>query len=200
MLCARCRAAIRVLRGPSCGRCGAPTAWPVARCRECGGRRIAFTSARAAVSYEGPTRRLVHAWKERGLRRAAPLAADLVSLQIEPSPADLITYIPPDRDRQLRRGVHPAEQLAAELAARWGLDQARLLDRVRARPRQAELSRSERARNVRGAFAARRRAPETVILVDDVYTTGATSSSAAAILKSAGARTVHVVTFARTVR
>ena len=74
-LCASCRETLPRLEPPLCDRCGAPTAWPVARCRECSGRRLAFASARAAVAYDDDIRRLVRAWKERGLRRLAAEAA-----------------------------------------------------------------------------------------------------------------------------
>jgi predicted amidophosphoribosyltransferase len=115
--------------------------------------------------------------------------------------ADVITHIPPDGDRSLRRGHHPPARLARELAAAWGLDEASLLRRVRHVSRQTGLSRIERRRNVRGAFAAAAgRVPAVVVLVDDVYTTGATVGAAATALRAAGARTVHVVTFARAVR
>src|SRR5581483_11954223 len=99
------------------------------------------------------------------------------------------------------RGAHPAEQLERALAARWELELAPLLTRrsQATRKRQAALSRELRARNVRGAFTARD-APASVVLVDDVYTTGATVSAAAAALRRAGATRVEVVTFARTVR
>jgi len=174
----------------------------VARCRECSGRRLAFASARAAVAYAGPARALVAAWKERGLRPAASLAAELVADALARPAADVITYIPPDPQRLLRRGHHPAERLARELGGLWSLEVAPLLAR---RPgarstRQAELERSERLRNVRDAFVAQPVAAETVVLIDDVYTTGATVAAGAATLRRAGAVCVEVVTFARTVR
>jgi len=115
--------------------------------------------------------------------------------------ADVISYIPPDDDRSLRRGRHPARDLAVELGRRWELPVAGLLVRTRPVARQTSLSRRERRRNVRGAFAARPEGvPTRVVLVDDVYTTGATADAAAAALRAAGAREVHVVTFARAVR
>ena len=77
-LCESCRGRLARIEGPVCERCGAPTAWPVERCRECAGRRIAFASARAAVAYDDAARRLVAGWKERGLRELAVLAAELV--------------------------------------------------------------------------------------------------------------------------
>jgi predicted amidophosphoribosyltransferase len=173
----------------------------VSRCRECAGRRLAFASARAATLYAGPARRLVVAWKENGLRPAAALAAELVATRVPAPLADAITHVPPDRARQLTRGPHPAEELAARLAGAWQLEHATLLERPRSGlRRQTSLSRAERGRNLRGAFTAAGAAPKRVLLVDDVYTTGATVSAAASALRAAGAERVHVVTFARTVR
>jgi predicted amidophosphoribosyltransferase len=75
-----------------------------------------------------------------------------------------------------------------------------LLVRVRGSPRQRALTRTERRRNVAGAFRPAGLAPSSVTLVDDVYTTGATANAAASALRKAGARHVEVVTFARTIR
>jgi predicted amidophosphoribosyltransferase len=200
-LCAACKASLRPLRAPLCARCGAPTSWPVARCRECAGRRIAFTTARAAFVYVGAARPVVHAWKERGLRRLGSQAAELVAERLAPPAADVITYIPPDPARQLRRATHPAEALAGELAARWGLPVRPLLARVRPAARQAGLRPADRRGNVRGLFAAAAaEVPDRVLLVDDVYTTGATASAAATALQAAGGGDVHVVTLARALR
>jgi predicted amidophosphoribosyltransferase len=142
----------------------------------------------------------VHAWKERGLRRLAPLAAELVLAQVERPAADVITYIPPDRVRQLERARHPAEALAHELAARWGLACEPLLERTRITERQARLPLAQRGGNVRNVFGAPREVVGSVLLLDDVYTSGSTSSAAAAVLRRAGAARVEVLTFARAIR
>lgn len=202
MLCAACRQSLRSPGPALCERCGAPTLWPVDRCRECAGRRLAFRRARAAVAYSGAARDLVAAWKEHGLRRAANLAAELVVERVDAPAADVITSIPPDPTRLLVRGHHPAGRLARELARRWGLPEAGLLVRAGAgsSERQTGLARVDRLRNARGAFVAVTATPRRIVLVDDVYTTGATVSAAATALRRAGAREVDVVTFARTVR
>ena len=140
------------------------------------------------------------AWKERGLRRIAAAAADLIVEVVEPPHAAALVFVPRDRDRTLRRGHHSAETLARELAPRWELPLLPVLDRVRVSPRQRGLSRAERRRNLRGAFVARGGFPNRVCLLDDVYTTGATAHFAASALRKAGARHVEVVTFARTIR
>jgi ComF family protein len=188
-----------LLAGPMCDRCGAPTAWPVRRCSECSGRRLAFRSARAAVAYDRAVAQLVAAWKERGLRRIAVFAADLVADCIPAPDAKALAYVPPDRERSLQRGHHPAARLARELGERWDLEVTTLLARSEGR-RQRGLPLKERRRNIRGAFKPVGDAPASVVLVDDVYTSGATVAAAASALRKAGARRIHVVTFARAVR
>ena len=175
-------------------------AWPVERCRECSGRRLAFASARAAVAYDRSVAKLVAAWKERGLRTIASLAAELVT-EVVPAPgATTLTFVPPDSERRLKRGHHPAARLASELGERWHVDVVELLSRPDWQRPQRGLPLAERRRNVRSAFRPRSDAPRSVVLVDDVYTSGATVAAAASALRKAGARRVDVVTFARAVR
>jgi len=199
-LCGRCRTQLRRLAEPRCERCGSPTAWPVERCRECAGRRIAFASARAAVAYDDAARRLVAAWKERGLRTLAVLAAELIVEAVPRPRVYTLSFVPADDNRRLRRGHNPAERLAAELGLRWQLPVAPLLRRATGVRPQRGLPLATRRRNVRGVFQATGSAPRSLVLVDDVYTSGATASAAASALRKAGARRVEVVTFARAVR
>jgi predicted amidophosphoribosyltransferase len=152
------------------------------------------------VAYTGAVRPLVRVWKEHGLRRVADLAADLVVQALAPPAADVITYIPADPDRLLRRGHHPAERLARGLGERWQVETVPLLVRHGARRRQAALTRVDRARNVREAFVAVAEPAARIVLVDDVFTTGATAAAGAQALRRAGAERVDVVTFARTIR
>jgi ComF family protein len=198
-LCPHCRDGLRRLRSPLCARCGAPTAWPVERCRECSGRRLGFASARAAVLYDRGARSLVAAWKERGIRMLAAAAAELVCEAVARPPVEGLVFVPPDGERLLRRGHNPSRELALGLAERWGLPVYDVLARGRTAGRQRGLSRTERRKNVAGAFrSAPGPMPRSLCVVDDVYTTGSTVSSAASALKAAGAREVHVVTLART--
>jgi ComF family protein len=199
-VCDGCVRALPRIRPPLCERCGAPTQWPVRRCRECTGRRLAYATARAAVRYEREARVFVAAWKERALRGLAGVAATLLADAVVPPSADALAYVPADPDRRLQRGHHPAAALAEHLSAVWELPVLTLLDRPRAGRAQRALGLAERRRNVAGAFAACRSPPARVVLVDDVYTTGATASEAARCLLRAGAKRVDVLTFARTVR
>jgi predicted amidophosphoribosyltransferase len=198
-VCEGCLRAVRRLPAPLCERCGAPVAWPVRRCSECAGRRLAFATARAAVVYDAAVRAFVSAWKEHGLRGLVRAAADLVVEVVERPRVDVLVPVPPDALRTLARGHHPAAALAGELGLRWDLPVDALVRRVRSAPRQRGLDLVDRRRNVAGAFGARR-APPRVGLVDDVYTTGSTVAAAASALRREGARRVEAVTFARAVR
>lgn len=199
-LCPDCRDRLVRLAPPLCARCGSPSAWPVRRCAECSGRRIAFATARAAILYDAPARRLVHAWKERGQRRLAREAAALVDETLSRPDVAALAFVPADPDRASRRGHRPAEALARELGRLWELPVEPFLRRTRTVDRQRGLGLQARRRNVRGAFGAARASPRRVCLVDDVYTSGATAAAAASALRKGGARTVEVVTLARAVR
>jgi predicted amidophosphoribosyltransferase len=199
-LCEPCRDALVRLSPPVCERCGSPSAWPVQRCAECAGRRLAFARARSAIVYDERARALVRSWKEKGRRRLAEEAAELLAEAVAPPEVDVLTHVPGDPERALERGDVPPRALAAALGALWALPAADLLRRTRSLERQRGLSLADRRRNVRGTVAATRDAPRRVCLVDDVYTSGATADACASALRKVGARHVEVVTLARAVR
>ena len=199
-LCRCCRAALIRLAPPLCARCGSPGTWPVRRCAECAGRRLGFASARAAIVYDERARRLVGAWKERGRRTLAAVAAELVAALVPRPDVEALASVPSEPERLRRRGDAPAERLARELGERWALPVLPLLRRRRGGERQRGQRLADRRSNVRGAFASARESPRAVALVDDVYTSGATAAACATELRRAGARRVDVVSLARAVR
>ena len=199
-LCGACAGALIRVAPPVCERCGCPGAWPVRRCVECSGRRLAFARARGALVYDARARPLVSAWKERGRRDLARPLAEIVAEVIARPDVDVVTFVPGDRERGRERGHVPAARLADALGELWSLPVSRLLTRAGGSRRQAGLPRAERGGNVRGAFRARATVSGRVALVDDVYTTGATVSACASALRRAGARRVDVVCLARAVR
>ena len=199
-LCSKCRRALTRLAPPVCERCGSPGAWPVRRCTECSGRRLAFVRARSAIVYDERARAFVREWKERGRRALAIEAAALLAEVIPPPDVEALTHVPGDPERAWKRGDVAPQALARALSLVWDAPAVNLLRRTHALPRQRGLSLPERRRNVRGSIASTGPAPRTVCVVDDVYTSGATADACAAALRRAGARRVEIVTLARAVR
>jgi len=142
----------------------------------------------------------VRAWKDRGLRGAADVAAEFVTAVVEPpAPGALFVPVPALAARAAWRGGDGARALAQRLAAAWGGEVVRPLRRDGAVP-QRGLDRDARRRNARVQFRSAGAVGGPVVLVDDVYTTGATADVCAGLLRRAGASRVDVVTFARAVR
>lgn len=199
-LCETCRGELVRLSPPVCERCGSPGSWPVLRCAECSGRRLAFARARAAVIYDSRAKAFVRSWKEHGRRRLAIEAAELVAEVVARPEVDVLAHVPGDPERAWKRGVVPPRGLAVALGELWKLPTCEPLRRSRSLPRQRGLALAERRRNVRGSVVAEGEVPRAVCLVDDVYTSGATADACASALRKVGARRVDVVTFARAVR
>src|SRR5215218_2631818 len=201
LLCRDCFEALPTIGRPVCARCGMPTAFETFVCGECKGVDFGFESARAPLRYEGVGKEIVHSLKYRGYtavveRLAAPLMLGALD---GGSRYDAFVPVPLHRSRLRRRGFNQAELLARGVAA--GLN-APVLNKLRAVRRtrdQVELSAAERRANVEGAFAARERVRGRILLVDDVFTTGATTSECAETLLAGGAQEVHVVSMCRTV-
>ncbi|MBM3942428.1 MAG: ComF family protein [SAR202 cluster bacterium] len=150
----------------------------------------------------GTVREAIHALKYRDLRAAAPELGKLLAehLQAHPLPGDVLVPVPLHPRRLRQRGYNQSALLARELGKLTGLPVAAgWLARVRSAPPQARAAnRQERASNVRDAFAATGSARGiSVVLVDDVTTTGSTFSAAARALKDAGAATVWGLALAK---
>ena len=210
-VCATCWSHVRIVAGPLCRTCGDPLpSWRVIsvaleQCPRCRRRRSAVDTARAAGEYEGPLRRILHAFKYEGRRAlAGPLAAMMRTAGAAVlDDADASVPVPLHPWRRVRRGFNQADDLACLL----GAPILRVLWRGRATAPQTGLSAAARRRNVRHAFGLSpflsdergRRLLEgrVIVLVDDVRTTGATLDACAATLKGAGAREVRALTMAR---
>ncbi len=201
VLCRGCFEALPLLERPFCGRCGAPTAFEVLGCGECRSRDFGFDGARAPLRYEGVGKELVHALKYKGyLGVVGKVMGPLMSGALDVGARfDLVTPVPLHRSRLARRGFNQAELMAKSVAQRISapvLDKLKLVRRTRD---QIELSACARRENVSGAFVSRGPVAGRVLLVDDVFTTGATLSECAAVLRRAGAEEVQALTLCRTV-
>jgi predicted amidophosphoribosyltransferase len=200
-VCPPCRGGLVPLVDPRCGRCGAPVVAPMPRCPECRGRALGFHSAWAPFAYEGTARRLVSALKSRGATRAAAVMGSEVARRAPPGLLHgALVPVPAHPGRRRGAGFNQAAWIAGAIGAIAGLPVADVLAR-RGGPPQVGLARRDRIANARGSVRAGRppRAAR-VVLVDDVYTTGATLDACGRALAGAGVRDIVAVTFARTTR
>jgi len=187
---------VAVLTAPGCRRCGRPLEHAVSRCRDCPPPPIAWL--RAPFGFDGPVRTTVHALKFGGqFVLADALSEAMVETAGRDPPGEVVTWVPLSARRRAARGFDQAERLARAVAARLGRHAAGLLERASDTAPQARRGRAERRRALRGAFRATGPAPRSVLLVDDVLTTGSTAAECARALRRAGARAVSVLVAAR---
>ena len=199
LICPPCQSRWHRLPEPQCPRCGQPATRMAPECRLCPGWPEGFHRARSAVWLEDGAHPAVHALKYGGWWRVAePMARLMARLEVVGAGATIVP-IPLARRRARLRGYNQAERLARALGHRTGLPvQAELLARGRETPTQTTLPPEARRANVAEAFTPGPvPAGGRLLLVDDVFTTGATLAEAARSLLEAGAGAVEAVTFAR---
>lgn len=207
-VCAACEADLRAraIASPLCTVCGTPfvpgNGSPDHSCGSCIKDPPPFAAARSAFAYEGRVMEALHRFKYSGEVNLARPLAQMASICVIQRPS-LVIPVPLHPGRLKERGFNQSLLLARELSRLTGapLDYS-TLKRTRDTGQQVGLDRDERRRNVRGAFALAGRASlagADVLLVDDVYTTGATIAECASVLKRAGA-TVRALTLARALK
>jgi competence protein ComFC len=205
---ARCRDQVKFIAPPFCVRCGLPYEGNITapfECSNCKEMDLHFAHARSAVAARGLVLDVIHRYKYQRALWFEPFLAGLLLEQAVPALReeawDLILPVPLHPLKHAEREFNQAERLARRLGAATQIPVCtRTLRRVEPTRTQTQLSRRERAANVQRAFALRPGAAPAgrrIVLVDDVLTTGATTSACARILINAKARTVCVWTLAR---
>ena len=197
LVCDLCRSRWQPVTAPFCPRCGQPGLAGV-ECRLCAPWPEGLARVRSAVWLRGSARDAVHRLKYEGWWRVAEALAEAM-LGLEPLTGEVCLIPVPLGERRLRsRGYNQSERLAAAVGARTGLPvEAERLRRCRETRTQTALTPEARLANVSGAFEAGGVRGRACVLIDDVFTTGATLAEAAAALRGAGAARVEAVTFAR---
>ncbi|HZF01667.1 MAG TPA: ComF family protein [Methylomirabilota bacterium] len=212
-ICSKCWSQVRFIRPPFCDRCGLPfegditTAFECANCREIEKHfEIYFSSARSAVRLFGNTvHEAILRYKYSRQLWFEPFLANLLLREALPvlreQKWDFIVPVPLHPTRHREREFNQAERLAKRLSAATNIPMnAKWIRRILPTTQQTRLTSAQRASNVKNAFAFRdgiKLSGEKIILIDDVFTTGATTSACAKILRAAGAGDVCVWTVAR---
>lgn len=195
LICSLCRTRWARLPEPVCDRCGQPRDRDL-ECRLCAEWPARFGPLRSAVWLTGGARAAVHQLKYGGWWRTGEAMASVMT-DLLPPDATLVP-VPLGRKRLRERGYNQSEMLARALGCMTGLRVRNdLLRRARETRRQTELAPQAREANVAGAFLATERLEAPIVLIDDVFTTGATLLAAARPLLAAGVPAVSGATFAR---
>jgi ComF family protein len=217
LFCRHCRLELRVLTAPLCRVCGKPfdpLAKDAALCAECRPSRYsktpAFTALRSCFDFDGPLREAIHRYKYQGQSSLAVLLADEMMRfwqtgcgnTLEIPHCDWVTPVPLHWWRAHRRGYNQSELLANHFSYDTGIPAKVLLRRIRPTRPQIELAREQRAQNVQNAFQVDDALKpllrqKTVLLMDDVCTTGATLRECASALRKGGAAAIYALTVAR---
>jgi ComF family protein len=206
-MCDECLGKVSNIRPPVCSLCGEPenNFFRDGSCEDCARGPRPFDMARSAAVYNGVLKEAIHEFKFNGIKGLSKalgfILADYLNKSAIPvKEIDLIVPVPLSSQHEKTRGYNQSRLLAEEVSRALGIRMdASSLKKVKNVKPQFELKREERLLNVRGAFSASRLPDVTVLLVDDIYTTGATVSEAASSLKSSGAKKVYVLTLARTI-
>ncbi len=200
IICEVCAEGLEGLSRPYCGICSALGVDGV--CQWCLEYPRGFDALRSPYKFEGAVRDAIHALKYRGVRAAAETLAGLMALYLERDPvsADVVIPAPLHPLRLRSRGYNQSALLARSAGRAVGLPiRENLLVRVKdTRPQVATQTREERRLNVAGSFVCKAELDGmSVLLIDDVATTGSTLSECAFALKDAGASRVSALTLAR---
>ena len=194
--CPECWSSLIPLEPPFCIKCGEPAPAIEGLCGLCIKGEHIFDFARSALLFTRSLREIIHHLKYSDRVSLAKPLGDILKqcLDREAFTGDLVIPVPLHRSRERERGFNQAELIAAQL----GLPVSkRILKRRKNTPSQTGLSRNERKRNLASAFEVMNEVKGTVIVIDDVYTTGSTMNEIARTLKRSGAERVEVLTVAR---
>lgn len=200
-LCSACLATVQTISTPTCARCGHPLRTARASCIQCKTHPLQITRIQSAVWHDGAIREAIHALKYNRRRDVARPLAQFLAEKIAASDVtfDLITSVPLHPVREQQRSYNQAELLAQNAAALQKLPYRNVLRRTRETADQIGLNGIARRTNVANAFIAEASLVQdkTVLLIDDVSTTGATLDACAIALFQARARAVYGMTVAR---
>lgn len=207
-VCADCWRKVRFIQPPFCRRCGLPYEGELTTpfdCANCQDLELYFSSARSAVAAGPLILEVIHRYKYQRALWFEPFLSDVFLRQAVPALRgerwDFIVPVPLHRAKRREREFNQAERMAARLAAATDLAlDCSFLRRVLPTRTQTLLTRRQRAANVQNAFVVRPRCRldgKRLVVVDDVFTTGATTNACACALRRAGASEVCVWTVAR---
>ncbi|MEA3347196.1 MAG: ComF family protein [Candidatus Auribacterota bacterium] len=207
-VCSDCSRSLKALLKPLCSICGRPinVFYPEEiRCADCRVNPPQYDTAVSAVKLCKRAKALVHKFKYHGNFGAGKAIVSLMqdSGVLDNISADFLVPVPLAFSERFKRGFNQTEYLSKMISNKSGIPQYNILKKIRKTNRQTSLNRKQRLKNLEGVFEIKKGCKisgKRVLIVDDVYTTGATVNACATALKKAFPASIGVLTFARTLR
>lgn len=207
VLCETCVVSLKKIAKPCCKRCGNPfpVHWRVRVCSECHLGKTPLTKIRSVYYYEDLVKTMVRDAKfSRKVKLLCFFAEEMYVLARNefPSNVQALVPVPLHRSREWERTFNQAERVAAEMSRYWGVPVWDVLRKIQKTKSQSSLSEGARRKNLQGVFVCKNaaRIPRSVVLIDDVMTTGTTLRECSRTLRRAGVKRVYGLTIARVVK
>jgi ComF family protein len=205
LICGVCRKRLPELPEAQCTKCGGTNDTILNCCSECLDSKFNWRQGLTLWKYEGIIREALHGYKYKGDLGVVDFFALEMVAKLQKNKCtefDCVTWIPLHFTRKFMRGYNQSELLAKRICEQLNLPCKKLIDRVKCTRQQAKLKRADRLKNMKNAFRINRKncsmiEGQSILLLDDVFTTGTTLSTVAEILMNCGAESVTVISIAR---
>lgn len=203
-VCDDCNKKLPLVNGKICIKCGEPIPNQEYLCKSCKLNRFTFNVARQNFYYEKPISTLIKKLKYNNAKYLAKPFANFLSKNYYELKCncDIITFVPQDENKDRIRGYNQSKLIAKHLSNITGVKLAETTIKIKNTPSQVGLSYAERARNLKNCFKLCNNInlkDKKIVIVDDVFTTGATVENISKLLKNAGAKEIVVLTLAKSV-
>ncbi len=197
-VCNRCKLSYNT---KFCQRCGRAMKNMASYCDKCQNEKVDFDIARAPFVYTGEIKKLVYRLKYGGAKYLAEVLAQFMADTYHETDftADIITCVPLHAKRLKKRGYNQAEEIAKGVAEILSISFVDTLDRIKSTTNLARLNKSDRAKEIEGAYVIKPDATikgKNILLIDDVFTTGATTGECCKVLRKAKCGKIFILTFA----
>jgi competence protein ComFC len=205
-ICSHCEKLLIKLEPPLCIKCSKPIdyASSIKLCQECYHEVRHFETAKAPFAYKGLIKEVIYLYKYYNKPYFYKMLGNLLVTYMNRTnytDFDCIVSVPLHSSKIRKRGYNQSELLAKYISEKLSIPYVDALKRIKRTAKQSEQSRLERMRNLKNAFGTKKSADKvinkTVLLVDDIFTTGSTVDECSKVLLNSGAAKVYVITIAR---
>ena len=200
-ICDKCKKDLPINK-KACKKCGVDIRTMNDFCDMCGKNQLVFDQAISVCRSEGEAKRLIHRFKFGGQKYLSKPIAHMMAqvLKEKDWKFDAVTYVPASKDTIKKRGYNQAQLIAEDICDIMSVEVVEIAIKAKDLPPQEKMDYLGRFDNMKGAFKLKEKPPESLLIIDDVKTTGATLNEFAKLVKRHGCKKVYCLTFASSVK